>query len=242
MIDNKFIRGLSVDWSQIAEDSYLRRVPAIAGLASLEFPRPVTFLVGENASGKSTLLEAVAVAYGFNPEGGTLNYRFSTYDDVSELSGALRLVKGYRRPGAGYFFRAESFFNLASKAEEYDAMVGPSYGDRDLHAQSHGEGFLSFFQTFDGPGLYLMDEPEAALSPQRQLTLLIQMARLAGQGAQFIAATHSPILLGLPGAAILSFDGGAIRECAYEDTDSYRVTKLFIDQRERLLERLLSEN
>lgn len=243
MIDSKFIRALSVDWSRIPEDSYLRGIPALAALHALTLHSSTTFLVGENATGKSTLLEAIAVAYGFNPEGGTLNYRFSTWEDASELGDALRLLKGYRRARTGYFFRAESFFNLASKAAEYDAERGrPSYGDRDLHAQSHGESFLSFFQTFDGPGLYLMDEPEAALSPQRQLTLLLHMSRMAAGDAQFIVATHSPILLGLPGAEILSFDGGEIHPCAWEDTESYRVTKLFIEQRDGLLRRLMAED
>ena len=242
MIDSKFIRGLSVDWSAIPEDSYLRGIPAIAGLDALAFDRNVTFLVGENATGKSTLLEAVAVAYGFNPEGGTLNFRFSTWDEPGTLGDALRLVKSYRRARTGYFFRAESFFNLASKAAEYDAERGrPSYGNVSLHEQSHGESFLSFFQTFDGPGLYLMDEPEAALSPQRQLTLLLHMARMAAGDAQFIVASHSPILLGLPDAQLLSFDGGAIHEIAWEETDSYHVTKLFLDQREGLLKKLLED-
>ena len=242
MIDNKYIRGLSIDWSSVPEDSYLRGIPAIAGLSGMTFSGSVTFFVGENATGKSTLLEAIAVAYGFNPEGGTLNYRFSTWDDVSELGGAVRLVKGFRRPPVGYFFRAESFFNLASKAAEYDEGVGPSYGARGLHEQSHGESFLSFFQTFDGPGLYLMDEPEAAVSPQRQLTLLTLMARMAARGAQFIVASHSPILLGLPEARILSFDGGEIREIAWEETDSYQVTRLFIERREALLRQLLERD
>ena len=242
MIENRFIRSLAIDWSGIPGDSYLRRIPAIAGLDTLAFHRNVSFLVGENGTGKSTLLEAIAIAYGFNPEGGTLNYRFSTYDDASALAGALRLSKGIRRARSGYFFRAESFFNLASKAAEYDAERGrPSYGATGLHEQSHGESFLSFFQTFDGPGLYLMDEPEAALSPQRQLTLLLHMIRLSRGDAQFIVATHSPILLGLPGAEILSFDDDGIRPCAWEDTESYRVTRLFIERREAVLRELLKD-
>ena len=240
MTQDLFIRGLSVDWSQIPPDSYLREIPAIAGMENLSFHKNVTFFVGENATGKSTLLEAIAVAYGFNPEGGTMNYRFSTWDDVSVLGLKMRLIKGYNRALTGYFFRAESFFNLASKAAEYDMQnpYGPSFGDRNLHEQSHGESFLSFFQTFHDAGLYLMDEPEAALSPQRQLTLLYHMDRLSRLGAQFIIASHSPILLGMPGAEILSFDSRRIHEIKWEDTESYRITKLFLEHREAVLRRL----
>ena len=242
MIDGKFIRGLSIDWSRVPADSWLRDVPALASLDRLDLPGAATMLVGENGTGKSTLLEAVAIAYGFNPEGGTLNYRFSTYDDASALAGAMRLVKGVRRPRNSYFFRAESFFNLASKAEEYDRERGvPSFGGRDLHRQSHGESFLAFFQTFGGAGLCLMDEPEAALSPQRQLALLIEMTRRIRAGAQFIVATHSPILQGLPGAALLSFDGGAIHPVRWEDTDSYRITRMFLEGRDDLMRRLMEE-
>ena len=159
----------------------------------------------------------------------------------SELHNAVRLVKGYRRALTGYFFRAESFFNLATKADEYDRENpwGPSFGDRSLHAQSHGESFLSFFQTFKSAGLYLMDEPEAALSPQRQLTLLLYMKRLAEQGSQIVVASHSPILLGIPDAQIYSFDGGVIHEISWEETESYRLTKLFLDHRESVLKQLL---
>ena len=169
MIDGKFIRGLSIDWSRVPADSWLRGVPALASLDRLDLPGAATMLVGENGTGKSTLLEGIAVAYGFNPEGGTRNYHFSTYQDVSELEEAIRLVKGYRKRNSGYFFRAESFFNVAT-------VTNLQYNDDgrlpDYHAQSHGESFLSFLQDKAREGVYLMDEPEAALSPQRQLTLM----------------------------------------------------------------------
>ena len=244
MLENRFIRSLRIDWSKIPEHSYLRDITALDGLTKLAFSRNLTFFVGENGTGKSTLLEGIAVAYGFNPEGGTLNYRFSTYDDVSELGTAISFSRGFRRPASSYFFRAESFFNVASKAEDYRDVTPKEiyyarYGGKSLHEQSHGESFLSFFLSFEGPGLYLMDEPEAALSPQRQLTLLIQIARMAEQGSQFLIASHSPILLGIPGAQILSFDEGRIRECAYEETESYEITEMFINHREALLTRLL---
>lgn len=240
-MENKFIRAIEIDWNKIEESSYLKEIRALSGLSRLQFDRRITFFVGENGTGKSTLLEAIAVAYGFNPEGGTLNYRFDTYNDVSELSSALRIARGFKRPKGSYFFRAESFFNLATKAEEYDRdnPRGHSYGDKGLHDQSHGESFLAFFQSFKREGLYIMDEPEAALSPQRQLTLFIQMAQMAEAGAQFIAATHSPILLGIPGAEILSFDEGHIHPCAYEETESYQVTEMFINNREALIKKLL---
>ena len=238
-MNDRFIRALTVDWRCVGENSYLRGIGALRGLERLEFERPVTLLAGENGSGKSTLLEAVAVVAGFNGEGGTRNYRFSTYDDLSELAGAIALVRGFRRPRSGYFFRAESFFNVATAAlreYNYDAAMP------DYHAESHGESFLSFMQSAHPDGLYLMDEPEAALSPQRQLTLLLHIARMAGAGAQFIIATHSPILLGIPEARILNFDGDGIRPVEYEQTDSYQVTKLFLNSREALLRRLLDED
>lgn len=245
-MNRRFIQSARIDWERIPQDSYLRRIGALLRMGEMRFGADVTFLVGENGSGKSTLVEGIAVAYGFNPEGGNFNYRFSTYDDVSQLGQAIKLSKGYRRPRAGYFFRAESFFNVASKAEEYrdgdskEAFYA-RYGGRSLHEQSHGESFLAYFLSFDQPGLYIMDEPEAALSPQRQLTLLCQIHALARAGAQFIISTHSPILLGLPGADILCMDDGAMRSCRYEETGSYQVTKMFLDNREGILKRLLEE-
>ena len=232
------LRGLSVDWARVAPDSYLREIPALRSLRSLAFARPVTFFAGENGTGKSTLLEALAVACGFNPEGGTRNYRFSTFDSHSALFDALTVSRSPGKPGPGYFLRAESFYNVATAEEEYSR--GPGGMPQHYHEKSHGESFLSMFEnSFRPGGLYLLDEPEAALSPQRQLTLLMYLVRLSGQGAQFIVATHSPILLGTPGAQILCFDGGEIRPCAYEETESYRITSLFLQDRERLLRRLL---
>ena len=227
MKPNKFIQTIEIDWNKIPEHSYLRNISVLRNLKHLEFNSNITFFAGENGSGKSTLLEAIAVAYGFNPEGGTKNYSFETYHDVSELSEAIYISKGFKKPESGYFFRAESFFNVATKAEEYDAFNpnGPSYGGRSLHCQSHGESFLSFFQTFQKQGIYILDEPEAALSPQRQLTLFMQIAQKAKEGSQFLIASHSPILLGLPEAEILSFDGNTIEKISYEDTESYARSK-----------------
>ena len=169
-LSNLFIRSVDIDWTRIARNSYLWKISALAGMERIDFARNITFFVGENGTGKSTLLEAIAVAYGFNPEGGTLNYRFSTYDDVSELSTAMQITKGFLRPEGSYFFRAESFFNMASKAEEYTDLSGRGmlYGGKSLHRQSHGESFLAFFQTFSGHGLYIMDEPEIGRASCRE--------------------------------------------------------------------------
>ena len=234
------LRGLRIDWEEIDSESYLRQIPALAGLRELEFADGVTFFVGENGSGKSTLLEAIAICYGFNPEGGTKNYRFSTYDSHSELCRAMTLIKGAGKPGWGYFLRAESFYNVATAEDRYSHEIGgtPQY----YHERSHGESFLALAQNyFRANGLYLLDEPEAALSPQRQLTLLLEIYRCAEKGAQFIIVTHSPILLGIPDAHILSFDDGPLHPIAYEETDSYQVTKLFLENRDQMLKRLLEE-
>ena len=236
-MNEQFIQRLWINWDKIDRNSYLRKIEAIKDLDELVFEKPITFLVGENGSGKSTLLEALAVAYGFNPEGGTKNYSFSTYDSHSQLHEALKISKGFRKAKWGYFLRAESFYNVATKEEEYADDDHPS---KKYHEKSHGESFLALVQNQLRPnGLYLFDEPEAALSPQRQLTLLMEIYACAKQGSQFIIATHSPILLGIPDAQILSFDDGTIRNCPYEDTESYKVTEMFINNREVLFGRLL---
>ena len=242
-----FVNGLTIDWNQIDPDSYLHEITALHGIHSLSFEKPVTFFVGENGTGKSTLLEAIASAYGMNPEGGSRDFRFSTRDTHSALYEGMVLKKGYRRPKDNFFLRAESFYNVATQVEEYRDRDDPAiyyrrYGGRSLHEQSHGESFLALMQNrFQGQGFYLLDEPEAALSPQRQLTLLICMHRLAEAGSQFLIATHSPILLGLPKAEILSFDEGTLHPIEYEETESYQVTEMFLNHREYLLKRLLDE-
>lgn len=238
-MNNQFIQGVIFDWNKINNDSYLKEMEAFQGLERLDFTNSITFFVGENGSGKSTLLEAIAVAHGFNPEGGTKNYAFSTRDTHSELCDAIRIVKGYRKEKWGYFLRAESFYNVATQEEEYADISHPSAG---YHEKSHGESFLALAQDHLQPdGLYLFDEPEAALSPQRQLTLLIEIYRCAKEGAQFFIVTHSPILLGIPNAEIYCFDNGSIHQCSYEETESYQVMEMFINHRNALLDRLLEE-
>ena len=161
------------------------------------------------------------------------------YDSHSKLYEAITVAKGFRKAKWGYFLRAESFYNVATKEEEYSDWDHPS---QKYHEKSHGESFLALAQNQLRPnGLYLFDEPEAALSPQRQLTLLMEICSCAKQGSQFIIATHSPILLGIPGVQIISFDDGFVHNCEYEDTESYKVTEMFINNRKVLLERLLSE-
>ncbi len=238
-MNGQFIQGVEIDWERVEGDSYLRDIEALHGCEELRFTRPITFFVGENGSGKSTLLEAIAVAYGFNPEGGTKNYKFSTYDSHSELCGAIRLRKGYKKASWGYFLRAESFYNVATQERKYSDATHPSMG---YHEHSHGESFLMLAQSqLRQDGLYIFDEPEAALSPQRQLTLLMEVYECAKYGSQFLIATHSPILLGIPDAEILTFDRGSIHSCAYEETESYQVTEMFINNREQLLSRLIGE-
>ena len=244
----RYLQEIRFRWDRLDADSYVRSIPSFQNLGSLVFDRNVTLFSGENGTGKSTLLEAVAVAFGFNPEGGTRNYNFSTYESHSSLHQALLLVKGPRRPKSSYFLRAESFYNVATKAEEYREFVPPEiyyrrFGGKSFHSQSHGESFMALMQgTFSEEGFYILDEPEAALSPQRQLTLLILIHQLAQKGAQFIIASHSPILLGIPDARILSFRDSGIRPCSYEETESYEITEMFINQREYFLKRLLSDS
>lgn len=233
-----FIRSFSIDWDKLEDDSYVKEIPALNSLRKFRFRKQITFFVGENGSGKSTLLEALAIAKGLNPEGGTRNYNFSTYDDYSTLKSAITFQSGMLKPKWSYFLRAESFYNVASEAAR-------NYNDdgcmTDFHARSHGESFLEFILENDEKGLYFMDEPEAALSPQRQLTLLLHLVKMAEKGSQFIIVTHSPILLGTPDADIVSFDEGELHRISYEETESYQVTKLFLENREVMLRQLLQE-
>ncbi len=217
-------------------------IPAVAAADGLALHPRVTYFVGENGSGKSTLLEAIAVAAGFNPEGGSANFHFSTRSSESSLAGALRLVRSVRRPRTGFFLRAESFFNVATRIDDLGPDVLGSYGGRSLHEQSHGESFIALALHRFGPnGLYVLDEPEAALSPLRQMSMLRRIHDLARQGAQFVVATHAPILLAYPEAWIYELDERGLRRVAYDETSTVRVTRDFLRDREGTLGELFSD-
>lgn len=248
MISSQFASRITLLRERVDSfDHYPFSLPAIRSLDRIELHPKVTFLVGENGSGKSTLLEAIAVALGFNAEGGSRNFRFDTRRSHSCLHEFLRIAKGIRRPRDGYFLRAESFFNVATEIEHLDAepSFGPraidSYGGRSLHEQSHGESFMALLtERFGGNGLYILDEPEAALSPQRQLAALSRLHDLVLDHSQFIIATHSPILMAYPDASILQCGEGGITQVAYEDTEHFQVTRDFLAHPQRMLRVLMA--
>ena len=222
---------------------YPWKLPAVAALADgLALHPNVTYLIGENGSGKSTLLEAIAVAAGMNAEGGSSNFAFTTRESHSELWRSIRLVRGARRPRTDFFLRAESLFTAATYVEQLDGDPLASYGGVSLHEQSHGESFLAVMLNRFGPdGLYLLDEPEAALSTQNCLTCLRRIPELVLERSQFIIATHSPIVLAYPQATIYSCGEQGLEEVPYEDAEPVRLTRSFLEARERFLDRLLSD-
>ena len=239
-----FINAVQKQTAPAGEESYLDFIPAIRALTELKLSRPITFFAGENGSGKSTLLEAIATAYGFNPEGGSKNFNFSTQASHSRLHNRLRLIKGIPYARDGFFLRAESFYNVATEVDRLEYPFHPplyhSYGGKSLHEQSHGESFLALaLNRFQKNGLYILDEPEAALSPSRQLTLLARFHQLVQQNAQFIIATHSPLLMAYPDAEILWLDETGIRPVPYTDTEHYLITRRFLENPERMLNVLL---
>ena len=230
-----YLREISIrDPDEIDTSSYPFNIPALRDLDRLSFHADVTFFVGENGAGKSTMLEAIAVAMGLPAEGGTRNVN-RQQQEVSPLHDCLRLSKGFRAPRSAYFLRAESLFNVISYM---DSLPSPN---PSLHERSHGEAFMDTLLDFRDDGFYLLDEPEAALSPNRQLAALSAIDQLVKRGGQFIIATHSPILLSYPNAKILQFDESGITEIAYEDTEHYAVTRDFLNHYPRRLGQLLGD-
>ena len=248
MPNTPYIREVQLKRDQVPSFApYPFALDAVRHWSRLELHPKVTYFIGENGSGKSTLLEAIAVSWGFNAEGGTKNFNFATRRSHSPLHDYLRLVKGVRRPQDGFFLRAESFFNVATEIEVLDKegrgpLVIDSYGGLCLHEQSHGESFLALMtHRFGGRGLYILDEPEAALSPQRQLAVLARIHDLVQDDSQFIIATHSPIIMAYPDARIHLLDRQGIRDVAYTDTEHYRVTRRFLSDPRRSIETLLGD-
>ena len=231
-------------------EEYPFNIPAVHSLHRLEFHPQVTYFIGENGSGKSTLLEAIAILEGFNPEGGSRNFNFSTANTHSNLADYLRCAAGARRvrTSDSYFLRAESFYNVSTETDRVARERDPeefykkNYGGKSLHVRSHGESFFALIMhRFRGNGLYLLDEPESALSPKRQLSFLTRMHDLLATGSQFIIATHSPIILAYPHSTIYHFSADGINSIRYEDTDHFQITQMFLTRREAMLRELLSE-
>lgn len=245
---SQYVRSIRLKKENVPNDKQFPfNLPFIKNLEELSFHPNVTFIVGENGMGKSTLLEGIAVAYGFNPEGGTLNFRFSSYDSHSNLDEFIRMARGVNRPKDHFFFRAETFYNVATNIEEMDQIPSPapkvidSFGGKSLHEQSHGESFFAAFnERFQGEGLYILDEPESALSPLRQISMLSRINELVQQNSQLIISTHSPILMAYPNAKIIEITEKGMHETSLEQTNHYLIMKQFFEDQERLLHHLLN--
>ncbi|MEH7547391.1 MULTISPECIES: AAA family ATPase [Bacillaceae] len=246
MVDSPFVRSVILNREDVpAFSKYPFNLPSIKTLNQLTFHPKVTYLIGENGMGKSTLLEAIAVSLGFNPEGGSFNFNFSTFDTHSELTNYIKLIKGIDKPRDGFFLRAESFYNVASNIEELDHGGGgpkiiSSFGGQSLHEQSHGEAFFStFIHRFGGNGIYILDEPEAALSPLRQMSMVTRIHDLVNQHSQLIIATHSPIIMSYPNSFIYELSEDGIQEKKLEETNHFQIMKRFLNDPKRMLHHLL---
>ena len=242
MFSSHYLRSFELQKDKIPrKKEYPYKLPVVRYLENIDLHEKVTFFVGENGTGKSTLLEALAVGYGFNPEGGSKNFNFATKETHSALSEVIRLVKGVKLPKDNFFLRAESFYNVASNIDEI--WVTRDYGGISLHEQSHGESFFSLFlHRFRWNGLYILDEPEAAISPQRQLAFLVRLHELVEQNSQFIIATHSPILLSYPHAKIIEISQNGFKEICYRECEHYTLYKQFLENPEYMLGKLGIKN
>lgn len=250
MLSEQFIIDIILKRDKIEHpDQYPFSLQAIRQFESVRLHPSVTFFIGENGSGKSTLLEAIAVASGFNAEGGSKNFGFSTRNTHSNLEEYIRCSRGIKKPKDGFFLRAESFYNVATAIDDLDSApaFGPpikdSYGGTSLHEQSHGESFLALLMNrFRGNSLYILDEPEAALSPSRQLTMLSRMHQLVNENCQFLIATHSPIIMAYPNADIFVLGENGMQKSDYEHTEHYQVMKRFMSNRNTMLKTLLEDD
>ena len=244
---NNYIKNVSIEYNKIPKNDYLYSLPIIKNLSSLNFIKPVTFFIGENGLGKSTLIEAIATKWGFNPEGGSINFTFSTKHTESNLYKYLHLIKGTSRPRSGYFLRSESLYNVATNIDELDSIecnappISDGYGGKSLHNQSHGESFLSiFFKRFRNNGLYILDEPESALSPISQMSLMVRIQQLVNNNSQFIIATHSPILIALPNSQVYEIKKDGIQPMNYRQTEHYSIMKNFFENTDSVINSLLT--
>ncbi|MBU8568657.1 AAA family ATPase [Virgibacillus pantothenticus] len=245
--DTAFLKTVYLKEDRLpAADHFPFDLPIMKNFTGIAFHPNVTYIIGENGMGKSTLLEAIAIGLGFNPEGGTRNFNFSSYDSHSPLDQYVRIARGTNQPKDHFFFRAESFYNVATNIEELDAAgsigrkIIDSYGGTSLHKQSHGEAFFAaFMHRFQGHGLYILDEPESALSPLRQLSMLRRIHDLVEEGSQFVISTHSPILMAYPNAYILELTEEGMQETVLEQTSHYKVMEQFFENKERMLYHLL---
>lgn len=245
MMSDLFIRSINVNLPpEIKSNPKYPFIPSVLALDGFEFTSPVTIFTGENGTGKSTVIEAIAVKYGFNPEGGSKNFTFSTNNTHSRLYKHITLGRGVRMPSDGFFLRAESYYNVSSEIQYLERVSKPGYMQRnfggDPHARSHGESFMSLIENrFRGNGMYILDEPEAALSPMRCMSLISIISSLVKKHSQFIISTHSPILMAFPGADIYTLTNDGMYKCDYKQTDHYKITRYFLENPEQMIKILI---
>ncbi len=243
-----YLKSVDINKGEIPRNNYIYDLSVIKNFKKIEFKKPITIFVGENGLGKSTLIEAIATKWGFNAEGGSKHFNFKTRQTESDLNKYVKIIKGPYRAKDGYFLRSESLYNVASNIDDLDEVkcdappISLAYGGKSLHDQSHGESFLSiFFKRFMGNGLYILDEPEAALSPVSQMSLLIRISELVNLNSQFIIATHSPILLAIPNAEILEITDKGILQKKYFETNHFKTMKNFFENTEKTVDSLINE-